>query len=74
MKKTRNLDYWQERYKLSESAYAAEKARMNRREAIVNGSHDILKPDGTQAPSKATHVRNVAFELIETQVDSNIPQ
>ena len=68
------LTYWQERYKLSESAYAAEKARMNRREAIVNGSHDILKPDGTPAPSKATHVRNVAFELIETQVDSNIPQ
>lgn len=72
--KQASLTHWQERYRLSAAAYAAEKERMKRREAIVDGSHDILKPDGTLAPQKATHVRNVSFELIETQVDSNIPQ
>lgn len=78
MKRDKNmrsgLTFWQERYRLSATAYAEEKERMKRREAIVDGSHDILKPDGTVAPAKATHVRNVAFEIIETQVDSNIPQ
>lgn len=78
MKKDKNmrsgLTLWQERYRLSAAAYAEEKERMKRREAIVDGSHDILKSDGTVAPAKATHVRNVAFEIIETQVDSNIPQ
>lgn len=73
-KNSKNLDFWQERYRLSDAAYAAEKSRMTRREDIVEGSHDILGPDGTLAKKKATHVRNVAFEIIETQVDSNIPQ
>lgn len=68
------LTYWQERYRLSEAAYADEKERMQRREDIVDGSHVIMTPDGTAAKKKATHVRNVAFEVVESQVDSNIPQ
>ena len=47
---------------------------MQRREDIVDGSHVIMTPDGTAAKKKATHVRNVAFEVVESQVDSNIPQ
>ena len=74
MKERKMLEHWQERYRLAAGAYAAERSRMDRREAIVDGSHDILKPDGTLARKKATHVRNVACEIIETQVDSNIPQ
>lgn len=73
-KKNNRLDHWQERYQLSAAAYADERERMKRREAIVDGSHDIMKPDGTPAKGKATHVRNVAFEVVESQVDSNIPQ
>lgn len=73
-KKNNRLDHWQERYRLSEAAYADEKERMQRREDIVDGSHVIMRPDGTAAKAKATHVRNVAFEVVESQVDSNIPQ
>lgn len=73
-KKNNRLDHWQERYRLSEAAYADEKERMQRREDIVDGSHVIMRPDGTAAKAKATHVRNVAFEVVESQVDSNIPK
>ncbi len=73
-KKNNRLDHWQERYRLSAAAYADEKERMQRREDIVDGSHVIMTPDGTASKKSATHVRNVAFEVVESQVDSNIPQ
>lgn len=73
-RKSNQLDHWQERYQLASTAYAAEKNRMDRRERIVDGSHEVIGPDGKPAKKQATHVRNVAFELVETQVDSNIPQ
>lgn len=74
MKDQKKLEVWQERYRLAEQAYASQRSRMKRREDLVDGSHDIYKPDGTKADKKATHVRNVCFEIVETQVDSNIPQ
>ena len=73
-KKQGSLDHWKERYRLAAGAYAEERERMQRRENIVDGSHVIMTPDGIPAKKKATHVRNVAFEMVESQVDSNIPQ
>lgn len=68
------LTTWQEKFRLARDAYAAEQERMKRREALLNGSHEILTPSGERAKKQATHVRNVCFEIVETQVDSNIPQ
>ena len=48
---------------------------MLRREQQYEGGHTIYAPDGTKAKeSLASHVRNVSFEIIETQVDSTIPR
>ena len=68
------LAKWQERLRLAEGAYQSEQARMTRREELVNGSHTILDENGRKAQKQATHVRNICFEIVETQVDSNIPQ
>lgn len=68
------LTTWQERLQLAESAYQSEQARMTRREELVDGSHTILDENGKKAQKQATHVRNICFEIVETQVDSNIPQ
>lgn len=65
---------WQERFRLAAEAYAAEQQRMLRREELLNGSHIILNEKGEKTKKQATHVRNVCFEIVETQVDSNIPQ
>ena len=47
---------------------------MLRREKQYEGDHTIYAPDGSvAADSLASHVRNVSFEVIETQVDSTIP-
>lgn len=68
------LAKWQERLRLAEGAYQSEQARMIRREELLNGSHTILDENGKKAEKQATHVRNICFEIVETQVDSNIPQ
>ena len=70
----RKLELWQHRLAIAQSAWAAERGKMDRREQLYRGSHDIYQPDGKLAKAKATHVRNMIFELIETQVDSNLPQ
>lgn len=70
----RKLELWQHRMAIAQSAWAAERGKMDRREQRYRGSHDIYQPDGKLAKEKASHVRNVIFELVETQVDSNIPQ
>ena len=68
------LAKWQERLRLAEGAYQDEQARMTRREELVSGSHTILDENGQKAKKQASHVRNICFEIVETQVDSNIPQ
>lgn len=68
------LRLWQERLALAETAIAGERTRMLRREKQYEGDHTIYAPDGSvAADSLASHVRNVSFEVIETQVDSTIP-
>ena len=68
------LELWQDRLAKNDSAYSSETAQMDRREALYKGSRSIrglVKDDRTK---KAVHVRNICAELIESQVDSNIPQ
>ena len=68
------LQLWQERLALAETAITGERTRMLRREKQYEGDHTIYAPDGSvAADSLASHVRNVSFEVIETQVDSTIP-
>ena len=68
------LQKWQERFQKAETAYAPERSKMDHRDKRLDGEGIILGPDGKPAREQASHVRNLAFEIVETQVDSNIPQ
>ena len=70
----RKLKTWQDRLETAREAIMPELNRMGKRESIYDGDPTIYAPDGSVAKKgKATHVRNVGFELIETQVESDIP-
>lgn len=70
----RKLRQWQDRLETAKEAIMPELNRMGKRESIYDGDPTIYAPDGSVAQQgKATHVRNVGFELIETQVESDIP-
>ncbi len=73
------LDLWQERLAESDRYWDDERAKMDRREQLLKGDR-LLTPlvpgdtnkDGTR--KRSSHIRNIAFELIETQVTASIPQ
>ena len=68
------LQFWQERFEKAETEYKPERDRMDHRERRLDGEGVILDKNGKAAKEQATHVRNLCFEVVETQVDSNIPQ
>lgn len=63
------LEKWQGRLATARGKYADEIERMNERENMYFGSHNIRG-----AKKQATNVRNITYELIESQVDTSIPQ
>lgn len=75
----KKLRLWQDRLTAAENAIEGERARMQKREKLYEGDHTIYgtggraQADGEGGISEATHVRNVCFEMVETQVDSTIP-
>ncbi len=78
-KEPTKLDRWRHRLSDSDQYWAGEQTKMDHREALFNGSHD-LKPlvpgdhamDGSR--KQTSHVRNIIFENIESQISSSIPQ
>ena len=70
----KKLDMWQGRLRRNDAAYSAEEARMDRREELYQGSNHIAPLTDKARKKKTPHVRNICAELIESQVDSNIPQ
>lgn len=65
---------WQNRFSEAKSDYENELQKMDRREQRYRGEPVIYDPNGKALKKKATHVRNVVMENIETEIDSNIPQ
>ena len=69
------LHLWQDRLARNDSQYENWYARMDERERLYQGSRYIFPLVNKYRPSnaKTPHVRNICSELIEAQVDSNIP-
>ena len=67
--KNERLEKWQGRLASARSAYSAELDKMRKREAMYYGSHEIIN-----GKKQATNVRNAVYELIESQVDTSVPQ
>lgn len=67
------LEMWQDRLAAADTAYAPHVAAMNDREAIYDGSHEVEGLVKDDHVTETPHVRNIAAELIEAQVNASIP-
>lgn len=74
MDKQSKLEFWQSRFARAEAAYSAELARMDRREELYGGQRALRSLVPNDSRVTAPHVRNIVSEMIESQVDSAIPQ
>lgn len=72
--RSERLRVWQERLARYDEAWSAELGRMDEREAIYRGRDSIDTLIDGDAVRRTPHVRNIAAELIEAQVDANVPQ
>ena len=72
--KTEKLRRWQEKLARYDAAWAEEYERMDRREEIYRGRDRIDPLVEGDVVRRTPHVRNIAAELIEAQVDPNVPQ
>ena len=70
----RKLQYWQNVTRRDEEAWQPVRDRMTAQEPLLRGTRAITTPTGQTADRQATHVRNLVQEIVETEVDSNIPQ
>lgn len=71
--KNDRLIQWQQRLRDNEAAYQEELGKMDRREALYLGDRSLRNIVVGERKTKAVHVRNICAELVEAQVDSNIP-
>ena len=71
--KDAKLTKWQQRFDEAKGEYNSELDNMTVRDDYYNGNKDIYAPDGTVALKQASNIRNIVFELIESQVESTFP-
>lgn len=74
MKDTQSrLKLWQDRLSNNQDAYNSTVDKFDERERLVKGD-DVLQPScENDTAKKAYHVRNICAEMIESQVDANVP-
>lgn len=73
-KRSEKLELWQARLAANETAYEGELMQMDRREALYRGDHTITAMTRDDRDAKTPHLRNICKELVESQIDSTIPQ
>ncbi len=72
--RSERLRAWQEKLERYDEAWSAELGRMDEREAIYRGRDSIDTLVDGDTIRRTPHVRNIAAELIEAQVEANVPQ
>lgn len=73
--RNKRLMKWQERYETAKSKYSDELSAMEEYEKYYIGDRSTKgNPNSNQRATKlAINVRNITYELVESQVDSSIP-
>ena len=71
----KKLKEWKGKLDRAKSAYAPELARMERDQKYYDGDRNVVgNPNGSRQANKVSiNVRNVVYELIESQTDSGVP-
>lgn len=67
------LKEWQDKYSESYDKYSVNITEINDNRDAYEGTRKIRSSDGKTSNDQSSNVRKVCFELVETQVDSNIP-
>lgn len=67
------LHEWQNKYELAKASYSGVLSAMDRRERYYLGTRTVLNSAGNKTKRESSNVRNIVFELIETEVDTTIP-
>ena len=72
---TKKLNKWKNKLEKARTAYGDELNRIERRDGLYNGTREMAgNPNSSRGSSKlAINVRNITYELIESQVDSSVP-
>ena len=68
-------DKWRNKLENARIAYASTLAEISKNQAVYEGTREVNgNPNtGLKAKDVSINVRNIAYELIESQVDSSIP-
>ena len=75
-KKSKKLNHWKRKYEEAKSRYSDELAKMREYENLYNGDRAVNRNPNEgfgKAKKVSINVRNIVYELIESQVDSSIP-
>ena len=64
---------WRTRADKALAEYQAELDKMEERQKLYDGDRTIPAVEGKKHPRKSRYLRNLIFELIETQISSDIP-
>lgn len=69
----KKLEKWKKTVAFDESAYNEQLTKFDERDALYKGNRNISRIIENQKITITYHLRNIVAELIEAQVDSNIP-
>ena len=69
----KKLEMWQERLRINKEAYQKELEKMDHREKLYAGSHEVRGVVEGDKTTTTPHVRNLIAENIESQISSVIP-
>ena len=71
---TKKLKDWQNKYDTAKSKFDEALRDMDINEEYYEGTKMVYSPNkDAMAPKQAINVRNIVYELIESQVDTSIP-
>lgn len=69
----KKLDKWRGKLENAMISYSSVRNEIKQNEKLYDGTREVLTPNGLYAAKEAVNVRNICYELIESQVDSSIP-
>ena len=72
-KNNRTKALWRERADKALREYQGELDKMEDRQKLYDGDRSIPAVEGKKHPKRSRYLRNIVFELIETQISSDIP-
>jgi len=70
--KDKKIDEWRGKLESARISYSSVLDDINRHEKLYEGTRTVYTKD-VQAPKEAVNVRNIVYELIESQVDPSVP-